>query len=195
MTNTQDKVTPKTIRDIVQARHDSELAHIAVHDCLAQLIREKWEGKKLNKRLATQLKEKLYPGDDTPVVYYSAEYGMHQIYIWGKSTPWPTHSDRLVIYLAHDSIPSEPKYNGSWSGAINAAGFEHGDCCHGSAAKERNVRRQNLLKDSKTLAAIAIQINQCRAAWKAINDLTEWETDAQPDRYPIIELTGLQEER
>lgn len=190
----------KTIEQALVEKIESDMKreseNIEVHDIIANILKTKWEGKRLNARIATQVKETLSAlyGKE-PIVSYDVSgqggFGQATLSIW--STPhWPDCNQRTVVYLAHNSPPSAPEYKGHWYGEVHAEGFEHMDICHGSAAKERNANRVKLLKDKESIHVLAEAIRNVRTSWATIQKLTDTlDSPAHEIEYHAERLTGL----
>lgn len=188
----------QTLIESIESDIERESQWIVVHDIIASLLKEKWEGKRLNRRIADQVKEKLTAlyGKE-PIVSYEVDgtsgFGSARLNIW--NTPHWEYGSRNSFYLAHNSRPSEPKYKGHWFGEVHAEGFEYMDICHGSAAKERNVERAKLLKNTKTLDELSIAILAVKEGWGKIQLLTDkLDSPAHQVEYTAERLTGLKED-
>lgn len=183
----------KALRDKLGRDMEREKWDVAAHECLAAILTEKWQGKKLNARIAEQFKERFIPaeGRDKAVVYYSREHGQTHLLLWGIG-PYPDHSRKLWMFLAHDTEPTEPKYQGHYMGRVNVAGFEYGDCCHGSAAKERNKARFELCQNGG-LRPIAEAIAAEISARELREKLTEHGTPGAQITYAARDLAAGKE--
>jgi hypothetical protein len=182
-------VTVDDLKKLIQGHIDQETQRIEVHDLIRATIKEKWEGKSINKRLANQVKDKLTElyGKE-PVVYYGTDYGLYYITVWGTKH-WPNYDNRVQFFMGHA--------NATNSTSLSSEVFHsETDGCHGDAATKRNERKQALLNDNPTLHRIARAINKCRSAWDDLEALTsEFETPAWEIRYDVQKLTGLDEAR
>ena len=137
------------------------------HRLLAEILAE-WEGKKLNKRIAEQFRLKLLAcasavkPADLRVVYLS-EFGLIQLGVWG--TPHHEHvSKRLVMFIAHTDTAQ----------CFTIATFEHNDCCHGSAALERNAEREKAISAPELAEAVQL-IDAIETAKARLNELLKYE--------------------
>src|SRR6187549_3723369 len=115
--------TVADLKKIIQSHIDRELPAIEVHDIIAGIIKEKWEGKPINKRLANQLKEKLTAlyGKE-PVVFYEPGY-LYYVKVWGTPA-WPTYNEQHQFFLGHA--------NSQNTAALSSEEFHNRtDACHG----------------------------------------------------------------
>lgn len=190
-------VKPITVDRIVaflQRELAAETAAVHVHDTIAALIREKWEGKKFNKRFIAQLRERLgYP--ESVAMFWDGGHG--SLAIWGKDSPWPDYNRRRTFYVASGGFPpTNPAHKGHWQGAMHAEGYEYQDCANGSGARSRNGRRQWLLEDPPRLARIAATAQAAVDAWRALEALCDNpDVDGASLGYKLVNWTGLNNHR
>jgi len=138
MLNKQDILTK------IGEAYDREQAAIYLFDTIYAILKEKWEGKALNKRIVKQIQEKI--GEEA-AVYYEKSY----IKIWGGKFG---NYDKHISFYIPSTPPIEPKYRGCWSGCINADGWAYANMCHGEAAKERQQKREKILQNPAPLDRI-----------------------------------------
>lgn len=134
--------TAEKIRAIIEGQMDEEATGIIYHDALSALIGEKWEGKTPNKRLASQLAERI----EVPDGYFTnigmgyrgvtldRRFGMYHILVGNCS---------MLIGYAYSSP------------YLSVADFEKYDNCHGFAAKDRQEARAALLANSEAITCMA----------------------------------------
>ncbi len=169
----------KLIADI-----EREIPGIEIHDQIGELLKEKWNGKILNKRFETQLKAKLssYYGKEV-IVYYSNSYSTVDVKVWGTPA-LPTTNEAIQFYVSRVGQEADAdKFHTDT------------DCCHGTAAQERNAKRKTLLEDEKTLAKIANAVQTVKDGWETLKDTFEFDAPASQVEYYAFELTGLKGSR
>lgn len=161
------------IRAAVQESIEQEAKAIVIHDAIASLIREKYEGKKLTQRFANDLRTRLGYSEN-PIVRYAIEYGMPRVQIWGRETPWESFNDSPTFYMRNP--------------IATLADFEASDTCHGSAARERQAQRIALLNDPKSIASLCVAGEAYQRSLKTINEALEFEGAFTADRYTIEKI-------
>lgn len=192
MSTTKADSYHSTLRARIHEDFEREKWGIAAHDALAKVLAN-WKGKKLNKRVATQFAETLMPDPEArekAVVRWAADFGMYQVEMWGVG-PFTDHSKRLIMFVAYDTQPTEPKLLGAYVNDYDPASFERADCCHGNAAKERQEERIKLLQ-SGDLTEISNAINQAAEAYAKFSALIQHGTPGQQIRYFAQELLEAQ---
>ena len=169
-----------TVRKLIQKievairdEYNSEAKRIAIHDAIASLIKERWEGKKITKLFATALSARL--GHQA---YLTSTVGMAQIEVWGAGSPFPLFGDRVSFYLGSDRH----------GGMANLETFEQTDKCHGKAAKDRQNRRLEILRNPLMIEELALAGAQYQAASSRIKSLLEFGGDFEPDRYTLEKI-------
>lgn len=179
----------KQLRDKVGADMEREKWDIAAHDCLGRILRDKWEGKALNARIAKQFKEAFIPegAREAAVVHYIRQYGHAELAIWGIGV-YHDFNSRLVMTLASEREPNEPKYLGHYLERVVSQGWEYADCCNGDAAKERQKIRFELCQGDG-LRRIAEAVHAQLAATEALEALTEHGTPGGQVRYAARNLS------
>ncbi len=119
-----------------------ERVALHVHETIANILKEKWAGKKITKRLEAHVKA-AFPN---ATVHYGLEYGQLNVSVWGLGTA-EKYDERIRCFIGYDSDLGEYK----------PEVFEDRDACHGSAAAKRIAEREALISEegSKRLYALA----------------------------------------
>lgn len=127
------------LRDKLHEGFEEDHWRITVHDALAAVL-NRWKGKKLTKRFATQFAEKLCPDPAARVklCWFWSRAG--QFEVWGIG-PWPTYDKRGWFYIG----PHVSNYPGD---------FEESDVANGAVAKKRNCSRLFLLQTQEGITAL-----------------------------------------
>ena len=187
------KITPEDIKTIVRANYNREATYITVHDLIARILREKYQGKKLTKRIEDQVKGALekakFDGElraGAPVVSFTKDGTLSHLSIWGIRHA-EDFSKRMYIFLG---------YNGEIDN-YDAATFEEHDARNGRAAKERNAERSKLLSSEAELAFLAELVNKIRHAKTELKVLTAALANIKTsaDSAAIGDLTKLEGEK
>lgn len=151
--------TFEALKERVMMDRDREAVLIAIHDVIAEVITDKWVGKKVNKRLETQVKERLETlYGDTVVVYYTGR----ALKIWGIP--------------GLDVTGGYPTFYLGKLDALDLEHFEKDDGCHGHWARERNKNRTFLLEEGTTLKIVADKIDAKKRLEEEIEALTAYDT-------------------
>lgn len=151
-----------------QLRDDSavESFNNYCHERLAQVL-ALWEGKKLNKRIETQFRDALLARTDLTAdslrVVYLSDFGLIQLKVWGVPHH-ETHQKALVLFIAHTDTAQ----------CFTLSTYEHNDCCHGSAALERNVAREKAVSAPELAEAVQL-IDAIEKAKSRLNELLKYE--------------------
>lgn len=161
------------LADIIQNRISREQDGIDLHDKLAKVLRDSFDGKKLTRRLVTKLKAVL---PEHSVIYWKELAGMYQIEVW-RYGHFDSMDNRWNALVAYDSDKE----------CYDAEIFEQRDLCHGSAAKKRQGERLALLNDCNALETIADSINHYNIALKKLNAALGGPF-GMPDYYAFREL-------
>jgi hypothetical protein len=148
---TKDKIVAALKAEIEQDKKYYDL-----HQKCADVFKA-FEGKQITKRMESALK-KAYP---EWTIYYSAEYGMYHIKVWGLACGRPSYDNAQHMLLGYESDP-----------VYTAENFEKFDCCHGSAAIERNQKRDKFLA-SPELEGVAQAIMDFKRAEEALKNTME----------------------
>jgi hypothetical protein len=184
--------TEKRIQEIIVASIDREQNYIDAHKCLHGILLAKWQGKKLNKRLADQFRTEFFGGDTAPGVAFGRRYGMAYLDVWA-CPQWPDYSKRLSLFLGYDHEPGNPDLKGADISNYDASYFGRVDCSHGPAAEERNNKRRKIKPEHVQKAADLI--DTIKDAWGKLKKMVEYGTLFEPDCFSIVKLTGLTEDR
>ena len=139
---------------------------IAAHKALADVLRDRFNGKKLTKRVEGYFLDKFFVNapelKEKAVVRYSEDFGQCKLQLWGVCC-WKSYDKRLEMFICN---------KGEASNAFNHDSFERADSCHASPAEERNKARAAFCQgdDIKRVAAIVAQMDSLRAE---LEQLTE----------------------
>jgi hypothetical protein len=167
-------VTAQQIREYLQSQIDQENKGLYLHNEIVKALKP-FEGKPISKRIATAL-QKLHP-DWT--VFYDTNYGMFHLVIWGGDTGLICgNSFRALIGYERECIVSVDK-------SKDSRGFEEFDCCHGSAAIERNALRQSTLDSPDKIADITQAINDYSDALANLEKMIDY---PMPDEHGLIRM-------
>tara|TARA_R100000655_G_scaffold101434_2_gene146567 strand:+ start:61 stop:648 length:588 start_codon:yes stop_codon:yes gene_type:complete len=158
---------------IIQNQISREQDGIDLHDKLAKVLRDSFNGKKLTRRLVTKFKALL---PENSVIYWKELAGMYSIEVWRYGC-FDSMNNRWNALVAYDSDKK----------CYDAKIFEERDLCHGSAAKKRQETRLALLNDCDALETIAGNINQYNIALKNLNTAMSGPFD-MPDYYDFRKL-------
>lgn len=164
--------TFEALKERVTMDLNREAVLIAIHDVIAEVIKEKWVGKKVNKRLETQVKERLETlYGDTVVVYYTGR----ALKIWGIP--------------GLDVKGGYPEFYLGNLDALDLEKFEKdADGCHGYWARERNKNRTFLLEEGTTLKILADKIDAKKRLEEEIEALTAYETPGHDVHWIVKDL-------
>lgn len=164
--------TLETLRDRVQRDFTREQLLIDIHDVILGVLKEKWVGKKINKRLETQVKDRLVAQyGDGVIVYYTGR----SLKVWGIPNLDVKHGYPEFYFGHKETI--DPEY------------FENdADGCHGVHARKRNVNRKWLLDNTLTLWTLANKIDARTRLEEEIADLTAYETPGYEVQWIAKEL-------
>lgn len=128
----------KTPQDVVRENFEAERLAIETHNAIARVLKTRFNGKRVNRRIVKILENEfreMYGGN--PVVYFEEVAGLNNILLW--SIPGAKdHSVRRSHFIGHD----EDLLN------YNPEIFEDRDMCNGSAAIERNKRREAITEEN-----------------------------------------------
>lgn len=138
---------------------------------------EKFEGKKITKAIATAFEKELGP---EYVVYYSSEYGMYQISFWKGSS-----QNKKQFLIGYDSTPIFRRGHSTES----HSGIEYFCNCYGQAAKERNDRRRETLRNQKTLDKMASAIDKLLEAREELEQFSDY---SHPGWYAIVKALKVE---
>jgi hypothetical protein len=161
------KTTYEQIENIIRSELNKETRFFEIHNKIAELIREKWEGRRLNVRFKKQVQE-FFPD---AIVYYEP---YSKVSLWGGSVKdiAPGFEQRIIFWL--DIRGSFDKFH-----ADNPS--------TGSGAMERNRVRIIQLSCPAILKTIAEAINDSVEA----KDRMEFLLGDLPDNYAIGRAAGL----
>lgn len=169
-------VSAAEIQKTIESARYIEQRAIEIYKIVEGVIAAKWEGKKLNARIEKQVKEAL--GVPSAWVHYIREYGSSKLVISGIE-PFKEYNDRLTFYLAHDSDMD----------GYSVAKFAQSNARHGSAAQERNAKRDAVLMLAGAVNNVAEAINQIQKHKAAVAQLEE-ALRAHPDGYEFVRKAG-----
>lgn len=176
------KSTAELLREKVKRDMEADAQRLAVHDLVLEILKDKWKGKQLNKRIATQVEEKLkevFP-NDSPVVYYNKEgYRRIGIKVWGVMGY--DYGKRIEMDITHEQTGY----------LVDPEQFDQNlDARHGSAARERVKEYEELLNNDENFAKIAKAVDAIK---KAKADLEKLTADGlgYHVRYYAEDLAGL----
>jgi hypothetical protein len=173
------RLTEKALKDILRQEYEREDESIAIHDCIGEILRKKWNSKKINARLAEQVKKALSEmfGKE-PVVYYDNNPAIGQLYLKIWNTPhYPTfdHATRhFVGYHSSDLSAYDPNV------------FEDRDCANGNPAKERNEKRAAMMHGDNS--GVLGVVNAYLYAKSEIDRVSSLDI---PDWYDIQRAVGI----
>lgn len=179
--NEKAMVIENQIRKYLDDKIKVEEAGISAHKALAAVLREKFNGKKLTKRIEGYFRDKFFVNaqelKEKALVRYSENFGMCQLQLSGIF-PWDTYDKQLLMFICHKGDKSE---------AYDPESFESEDCCHATPAEKRNASRFEFCQgdDIKRVAEIAAQMDELRAE---LESLTEFGKPGETVEYmPAIE--------
>jgi hypothetical protein len=168
------KVTPEQIIDFIKSQITAEQQGIFLHNEIAKALKP-FEGKQVSKRIATAL-QKMHPGW---TVFYDTDYGMFHLCIWGGDTDIK-YDQRFRALIGYESEPIV-----SIGKTSDSRGFEYFDCCHGSAAIERNSLRHAIIDNPAKVQSIVDAINNYGDALATLENTI---TYPNPDEYSLVRL-------
>lgn len=178
MTNT---LSVSQIEKAIRAGIDRENNGILIHETIASILKAKWNGKRINRRIVEQVKTALASKfGKEPVVYYDELAGMTNLRIWS--------------YPGHETSDKSDSFFLGYSGRLGTNDlaaypsevFEERDACHGNAAKERNAKREKALKGS--VSKWADTVNAFVKAKREFDNISSYDF---PDWYNLQRLAGL----
>ena len=186
----QKNIEPKDFLEILSADLAREQENNRIHKAIRKVL-DKWDGKKINRRIVEQIKKEAFPGDENVIVHYSDEYGQLYIRIWGGSTG--VHYDnRMSFFIGYWNNHGDPRC----LQAYKAEAFEDTDGCNGKWAEERNAQRQAILDNPHKLYPLVSAVNAARDAWATLQDELKGDSEvAQMLQYKALDMTGLKEDR
>lgn len=112
----------------IQERIISEERYINYHNAIAKVLREKYDGKQLTKRIEGQVRAELSL-PETTIVRFNHDY-LLKLEIWTNN-----YNERMTFYMGYERDRL----------AYHPAIFEEVDAAHGPAAQQRNETREGLL--------------------------------------------------
>lgn len=180
-----------TLKELVikiQTEQKQETAGIEVHNIIAAVLRESFDGKRITRRLVTKVQERMPQG---ATVYWDEIAGMVNLKVRGYPG---MHEYGYSALIGYDSQPTNPKLLGAYISDYHAPAFEQTDVCHGIAAIERNKARGALLADTAKLRTLAAAVDKVRAGW-AVLDGIEYGTPEHQAQFIVQRMTGLTRER
>ena len=152
----------KTLELIVAgilADRDREAVAIRIHNAISAVLRNRFQGKKVNKRVEGYVVDELMARGVTVETEYIA--GMTYLRVWGIG-PFTGYSDCSRHFLGYAQDIA----------CYDSARFAELDACNGEAAIRRNADRNSLL-ESGTVISLAKMIDKHNECYKAIKSLTE----------------------
>jgi len=163
----------------MKAEVAKEVSYQKYHNLVAIEL-AKFEGKKLTKRLVTNL-EKALPG---ATIYWEHNAGMININISGVPE-FMSYNDRLRLFLGYDKdLPS-----------YSVERFEYADYCHGGESRDRVIKTCELL-DSTLPEKIDQAIQNLGGAFEDLRALAG-NSFSNPAYYRILdivkEVTGIKD--
>ena len=102
----EGKVDPVKVKEKTEERIEKKRESLVLIDLVFKAC-EKHEGKKITKRIASDLGK--LPGMENYTVYYRHEFGMFHIIIWGKGLKYDERFSALIGYDSEGSILSMEK--------------------------------------------------------------------------------------
>ncbi len=168
-----------------------EKESIRVHKAIRTVL-DKWNNKRITRRIVEQIKQAAYPGDEGVVVYYDEIASLLNIKIWG-GTSGATYDTRSSYFLGYTGQPfagsNVDKY--VYAGTFKAESFEDSDACHGHAAEKRCKARQALLDNPEQIKELVEMIERTRQAYEAFSEFTH--KDCMDElRYEAERVLGLE---
>ena len=154
-----------SLREQIGRDIEVESYGIAAHKALAEVLREKFNGKKLTKRIEGYFLDKFFINapelKEKAIVRYSDEHEQCKLQVWNVCC-WKSFDQRLSMFICHKDK----------AGAFSPEDFESEDRCHASPAEERNKARAAFCQgeEIKRVAAIVAQMDSLRAE---LEQLTE----------------------
>lgn len=180
-----------TLRELVikiQTEQKQETAGIEVHNIIAAVLRESFDGKKITRRLVTKVQERMPQG---ATVYWDEIAGTVNLKVRGYPG---VHEYGYSALIGYNSQPTNPNVAGAYLSEYHAPAFEQTDICHGVAAIERNKARAALLADTAKLRSLAAAVDQVRAGWAVLEGI-EYGTPEYQAQFIVWKMTGLARER
>jgi hypothetical protein len=169
--------TKETIVQTITAGMKDEQASIALYDALLPIM-ERFDGKQITRRIATAV-TKAFP-DWT--VYYDDNYSLFAIRVWGGSTG-RDYNGAATFYLGYKSSPT-----------FTLEHFKDTNAWAGSAARERNTKREAILSDDARIAEMAeafAAFTEAKARFDAALD----GPIENPSKYAIEKALGIDKRR
>lgn len=164
------------IKNIIKTNWIKEQDRLEILQKIDNLLKSKWDGKKLNKRLETQLKEIL---GDKVMVSFNQEYGTYTLSIWNIKSA-ETFDKRLSLYFGGNV----DNYDAS------TFAKEH----YLDAMRARQNARTTLLADETALQEIKDNLISILHAKETIqNNSKKIKSIDDNDYYSIMALAELKE--
>jgi hypothetical protein len=156
------EIRQKIFAEINSSLVNEEL-YVKYHNGIAKVLREKYSGKQLTKRLEGHVRTELGLSEKTTIRFCN-DYLL-------KLEIWTDYNERMTFYMGHerDRIVYDPRR------------FEEQDACHGAAAEARNEVRKGLLTDGIDEVIEAVLKKQ--AAKQALAD-AEAELNRLTEEFP-----------
>lgn len=188
-----ETTTEKTLREAIASDFDREQWSIAAHDALARVIKNKWVGKKVNKRIEQQFKEEFAPDPAMQaklVTYLEYIASMCNLKVWGFG-PYKRSDECLTMFLGYADLEfrgdGNPRQTRSFN-SLTVEGFEENDGCHGKHAKDRQEKRKHLLNGSGIIAQMAALIDTINDAKAKLETLGEYDAPGREAHYAAQKL-------
>ncbi len=158
----------------IQERIISEERYINYHNAIAKVLREKYDGKQLTKRIEGQVRAELGLTEDDPTRIIFVNDYLLKLEVWTRN-----YNDRLSFHLGHQQDRL----------CYNPARFEDIDGHHGEHARKRNEFREGILADGFDEVVEAVLKKQAaKQALEEANKALENLTSEFPESYFIKEL-------
>jgi len=91
---------PDALREAVETRIERKRENLVLIDLVFKIC-EKHEGRKITKRIATDLSKLVQMAAYT--IYYRHEHGMYNLIVWGQGLPY---KERLSALIGYDECPT-----------------------------------------------------------------------------------------
>jgi hypothetical protein len=156
------------IKNMIQERIAKEKLENETYKAILELIKNKFEGKKVSKRLANDVAEMFQEYD----VRWNTNH-FYEIEFREKTDKYQQYP-YMRFLVAHQSYSNKQVF-------IDAKEFDRCNTCHSQAAIDRNIHREN---DLKRIDAAVKAVNEFKAAKKAVIETL----DSFEDGYAIEEI-------
>lgn len=176
MARTLTETAEKLRQELVD---QDETLSISAHDTLAAVLKAKWDGKKITKRIETDFRKAFYGEDTRPVVRYTTEHGLAYLETWLLD-----YNNRIRLFIGYTgALGIMGAHPSRYIGRYSADEFEDADCSNGKPAKERQEARRLLLDDPDKLQDLADAIDAAKRAKEQVKAMVEYGAEMNVLQY------------